>query len=115
MHCIRVYVSLNSADKPVVTIDKEPIIRIDEGQNLTLSCLADSNPAPSLALIYANPNGNQCLCNVSKLSHKSTCIVNWVNINRNNTGTYVCKSDNDVGYGYKKVEVIVQCKYLVLV
>lgn len=102
------YFSVNSADKPVVTIEKDSPITIVEGQNLTLSCLVDSNPTPTL--IYFKTSRHSSLCNLSEVEH--ICTVNWININRNNTGIFRCYADNGVETGYTSVKVIVQCTYM---
>ncbi|CAG2245022.1 unnamed protein product [Mytilus edulis] len=86
--------------KPVVTLNIDQIIRIQEGQNFTLSCIVDSNPAATR--VYFEKDGFSI--DVSNLTNS----LNLFNIRREQTGTYGCKAENVIGKGYTDVKLIVQ-------
>lgn len=97
-------ISFLFVDKPVVILNVKQPLRIDEGQNINLSCLVDSNP--SATKVHFEKDG--CILNGSISTH----YMEFFYTGRGNTGTYGCRAENGVGKGYKSVQVIVQCTYL---
>lgn len=87
-----------------MTLNKGQVIKVQEGQNITLSCIVDSHPAAKQ--IYFEKDG--FIIDVSNSIHS----LNLMNISREQTGTYGCKADNGIGIGYTNVKVIVECRYL---
>lgn len=102
------------ADKPVLIINSDKLvhpifntdqieIHVDEGQNLTIYCLVDSNPPVSNVNFYRNFHQ---LKNV-----KSALTLELIGIKREDKGFYECRAKNEVGETYKNVTVLVECKY----
>lgn len=86
-----------------MTLNKEQLIRIDAGQNLTLTCSVDSNPIATT--IYFEKDG--FILNVSNATHS----LDLINVSQDKCGIYGCWAENAVGKGYKNVKVIIQRMY----
>ncbi|CAC5372541.1 CADM1 [Mytilus coruscus] len=96
-------VKLDIKYKPYVTVRKaKDYIRINKAQNLSVSCLVDSNPV--ITRIFWERNST--VYHVS--TGKSTLSLNLFNVSRVDSGTYVCRAANAIGESYDSIEIIVQ-------
>ncbi|CAG2191123.1 unnamed protein product [Mytilus edulis] len=103
MSTIHEKVQLDIKYKPFITFNQgQHLIRVNETQSLTLSCIVDSNPVASKIVLEKNTK----LFNVSK--RNSTLTLDVFNISRHDSGTYLCFAENSIGESYMKTEIIVQ-------
>lgn len=78
-------------------------LRINEGNNLTIVCTWNSNPA-IMATINKEDKHIKSHCD------QSLCTFTLENISRNDNGLYKCNGYNIIGEGQSKISVIVQCE-----
>ena len=77
---------------------------VEENTTVMFSCLFEGNPAPTVTWsLYAN------IIQTTKGSTKSSFIVN--SARRNNTGKYICTTNNIIGNWSQDQMLYVTCKY----
>ena len=74
---------------------------VNEGENMTLYCMASGIPPPSVSWIKAG----------SDQRFNGTELV-FTNINRNEAGEYRCEVSNECGNASETSSVDVQCKLI---
>lgn len=89
---------------PEVHVFTEPLANVEEGNNIILVCLYESNIKETVLrwkrnniLVLNAQNQNLTLSNVSK----------------EDTGTYSCAVENRIGIGTDIINITVLCKYKV--
>lgn len=96
-----------STDKPYVTFNKgKHFMRVNETQNVTVSCKVDSNPVASTIVLVKSSHRYHLK------TRDSTLNFDLFNISRNDAGIYECRASNTIGDGYDSTEIIVQCMYV---
>lgn len=91
-------------DKPILSVSNEEI-KVNEGTNVSLCILVDSNPAP---FVFRWSKGRTELIN--KTSMTSSCYT-LSNITRKENGNYTCTAENEIGQGSISTTVLVECKH----
>ena len=77
-----------------------------EGSNTTLFCEGTGRPKPNITLTRVLKDGSDGETLPQSLTW------NFPNINRNTSGTYRCKAENEYETVSQVFEVIVKCKYV---
>ena len=81
-------------------IENDTIVVL-EGKKVTLDCLASGSPSPNVSWI-----------DLSKKVVEEGRNLMFLNIRRNNTGSYTCTVSNSCGNDRKKVDIVVECESL---
>ena len=106
-HCLHVYMPFNYlwsllviawlflAPTNITGISSDTTVL--EGDNLQLTCEASGRPEPSITWTKEKPGnqGNTVVVQEGK-------VLNIININRNNSGTFTCTADNGFGKPEKR-------------
>lgn len=96
-------------DKPTVHIEEGSQLILTEGDNLVLtcnfSCYPDLHKLEWKHMSYI----------VDKMNTKygSTRRLEISKVRNNHSGAFICKVTNEVGAGYAKINITVQCKYVI--
>ena len=99
------------ADKPKATLHPETQTKT-EGDNVTLSCVADGNPVPTIS--WTKDGSSIDTSNNSKISFSANKTqLSITNVKRTYSGEYRCVAKNSLGNVTSNVAtLIVQCKLL---
>jgi len=76
-------------------------VTVNERDSINLTCEASGHPAPTITWTKDGASVQSAVAGVIQIG-KST---------RDDSGTYACKADNNVGQDQMKVFVTVNCKY----
>uniref|UniRef100_A0A6I8NIY5 Neuronal growth regulator 1 n=1 Tax=Ornithorhynchus anatinus TaxID=9258 RepID=A0A6I8NIY5_ORNAN len=75
---------------------------VNEGTNVTLTCLATGKPEPSISWRHISPSAKP---------FESGQYLDIYGITRDQAGVYECGAENDVSFpDVKKVQITVNCK-----
>ncbi|XP_071142049.1 lachesin-like [Mytilus edulis] len=94
-------IEVHLAVSPVVRVNVEPSSVVEEGHNLTLTCLYDSNTNESVICWKRN---DRILLN----TQNSTLSV--INVSREDAGKYCCEVENRIGIGTDMINITVLYK-----
>lgn len=91
------------SDSPKVKVNMIPSSLLRESDQVRLTCVYESNPAPSV-IIWTH--------NDIIIQRDFEYYIH--NISRREDGVYQCKVKNAIGYGVDEIKLSVQCKSLSL-
>ena len=91
----------------IQTLDSPAVERIDnssnsvtEGESFNMTCVTSGEPEPNVYWIKGNDG-----------TRVNGSVLNFTNINRNDTGQYRCEAENDCGSNSSVQSIIVFRKY----
>ncbi|XP_069106281.1 uncharacterized protein [Argopecten irradians] len=99
------YVTVVVQDVPTVTVsDGGQAVGVPVGQNVTLTCTATGNPAPTAVYWQVKVSGGQDkLIVVDGTNFSGGTIVDpsltIINVTTDNNGMYICRANNSIGTG----------------
>jgi hypothetical protein len=102
---------LDKTDKPEVTIEPSGTTEVVERQNVTLTCVVDGKPSPTIQWLKNNAKLN--VTGHSRFSVSSVdTVLSITGVVREDEGNYSCKATNKVdSLVSSSAQLIVNCKY----
>ena len=96
---------MNITDRPEIVTEPQNVTE-PEGKNVTLTCNATGNPEPELSWFS---DKHLVKSRISLSAGNQSLMI--ANVNRIDSGKYMCVAHNEVGNVYLKVAILnVQCK-----
>lgn len=93
-------------------VPNEEELRLTEGDELKIECLADGDPAPNVewkeptAIMQAGVFGSP----PPSSNYQPHAVIHRYNIRRSDEGTYICRATNDAGVDEKYITILVDPK-----
>lgn len=100
-------------DRPSLRFDRnEQYLTVYEGTDVSLTCLAESNPVTTE--IFWKTNGQQIKQEFDLVKQHSSVLLNIENLKLKHEGNYTCVAKNEVGNVNQSIYIKVVCMYISL-